>query len=50
MTRISAKDLVDDFIDEKFNGKVRDRSQGAGSGKVLAKGLTMKTVLYLRQK
>jgi len=27
MTRISAKDLVDDFIDEKFNGKVRDRSQ-----------------------
>jgi len=27
MTRISAKELVDDFIDEKFNGKVRDRSQ-----------------------
>eukprot|EP00092_Neocalanus_flemingeri_P006172 GFUD01006644.1.p1 GENE.GFUD01006644.1~~GFUD01006644.1.p1 ORF type:complete len:900 (+),score=293.58 GFUD01006644.1:52-2751(+) len=27
MTRISAKDLVDDFFDEKFNGKVRDRSQ-----------------------
>ena len=27
MTRISAKDLVDDFIDDKFNGKVRDRSQ-----------------------
>eukprot|EP00090_Calanus_glacialis_P013468 TRINITY_DN2213_c0_g1_i1.p1 TRINITY_DN2213_c0_g1~~TRINITY_DN2213_c0_g1_i1.p1 ORF type:complete len:895 (-),score=298.45 TRINITY_DN2213_c0_g1_i1:482-3166(-) len=27
MTRISAKELVDDFFDEKFNGKVRDRSQ-----------------------
>ena len=27
MTRISAKDLVDDFFDDKFNEKVRDRSQ-----------------------
>jgi len=27
MTRISAKELIDDCIDEKFNGKVRDRSQ-----------------------
>ena len=27
MTRISAKELVDDFLEDKFNGKVRDRSQ-----------------------